>query len=207
MILLAAHGLNAAEIVQKSTDSGRDTGRIWIGTDAWTGWSEIEQTGTEALVMGLTPADRIYTCLPLFHSAGGGLGIGCCFYGGCTVAIKRKFSTRAFWRDCARYKVTVVQYIGELCRYLLSAPPSRHDTAHKVRIAIGNGLRPEIWGQFQERFAVPEVGEFYGATEGNGALCNHCTVPEARGACGRGGWLMKRIMGFKIVAFDVVREE
>ena len=56
MILLAAHGHNAAEIVQKSTDSGRDTGRIWIGTDAWTGWPEIEQTGTEALVMGLTPA-------------------------------------------------------------------------------------------------------------------------------------------------------
>ena len=72
--------------------------------------------------------------------------------------------------------------------------------------SAGNGLRPEIWGQFQERFNVPEVGEFYGATEGNGALCNHCTVPEARGACGRGGWLMKRIMGFKIVAFDVVEE-
>ena len=33
------------------------------------------------------------------------------------------------------------------------------------RIAIGNGLRPEIWEQFQERFNVPEIGEFYGATE------------------------------------------
>jgi len=78
-----------------------------------------------------------------------------------------------------------VQYIGELCRYLLASPPTPFDKAHHVRIAIGNGLRPDIWDQFQTRFNIPEIGEFYGATEGNAALVNHCRTKEAQGACGR----------------------
>lgn len=62
------------------------------------------------------------------------------------------------------------QYIGEICRYLLAVPPGPNDKAHKVRIIIGNGLRPQIWQDFIERFNVKRVLEFYGATEGNSNL-------------------------------------
>jgi len=151
--------------------------------------------------------DIVYTCLPLFHSAGGGLGIGLMLYTGCSVVIKRKFSAREFWNDCVRYKCTVVQYIGELCRYLLNPEPVAAEKQHRVRIAIGNGLRPEIWGEFQDRFNIPEIGEFYGSTEGNAALINHCTSPETRGAVGRYGTLMMKITGVRLVKFDVVEEE
>lgn len=151
--------------------------------------------------------DRIYCTLPLYHSAGGGCGVGMMLYGGATLIIKRKFSARAFWSDCQKYNATVVQYIGELCRYLLSAPPSPADRAHRVRIAIGNGLRPDIWAEFQERFGVPQIGEFYGATEGNMALVNHCVTKEDRGAVGRMGWLMKKVMGIKLAKFDIEEEE
>lgn len=65
----------------------------------------------------------------------------------------------------------VAQYIGEICRYLLRQPPSPHDTAHQVRLMIGNGLRPEIWSEFVERFQIKNVGEIYGSTEGNCGLC------------------------------------
>jgi acyl-CoA synthetase (AMP-forming)/AMP-acid ligase II len=107
--------------------------------------------------------DTIYTCLPLFHSAAG--VIGCSFLlNGCTMALRRKFSARSFFEDCAKHGATVVQYIGELCRYLLASPISPHDQAHRVRVAIGNGLRPEIWKEFQERFNIPEVLEFYGVS-------------------------------------------
>ena len=155
----------------------------------------------------LRPSDRIYTCLPLYHTAGGGLGIGCMLYGGCTVVLRRKFSASSFFQDCAHYKCTVVQYIGELCRYLLATPPSLADKAHRVRIAIGNGLRPEIWSKFQSRFGIKQIGEFYGATEGNGALANHCVDTASVGAVGRMGTLMKRVSGMKIARFDVVEEE
>jgi solute carrier family 27 fatty acid transporter 1/4 len=61
----------------------------------------------------------------------------------------------------------VAQYIGEICRYLLSAPERPEDKAHKVQLMFGNGLRPQIWENFVNRFNVANIGEFYGATEGN----------------------------------------
>ena len=64
------------------------------------------------------------------------------------------------------------QYIGEICRYLLSAPQAPEDRSHNVEIMWGNGLRPSIWQQFQERFGVKFIGEFYGATEGNSNVLN-----------------------------------
>jgi acyl-CoA synthetase (AMP-forming)/AMP-acid ligase II len=151
-------------------------------------------------------SDVVYTVLPLFHSAGGGLGIGMMMYRGCTVVLRKKFTAKKFFEDCAKHNITVVQYIGELCRYLLATPPSEFDKKHKVRIAIGNGLRPEIWDAFQTRFNIPEIGEFYGATEGNAALVNHCRTKEAQGACGRQGWLAKKIMKNRFARFDVENE-
>jgi len=111
-----------------------------------------------------------------------------------------------FFQDCAKHNVTVVQYIGELCRYLLATPASEWDKKHKVRIAIGNGLRPEIWDAFQTRFNIPEIGEFYGATEGNMALLNHCRSKDAQGACGRQGWVYRKIAKNRFARFDVENE-
>jgi len=151
--------------------------------------------------------DRIYTVLPLYHSAGGILGIGMTFTTGATMILREKFSSTYFWDDCRKYKATIIQYIGELCRYLLDTPRGKNDNKNNVRLAVGNGLRPEIWAEFQKRFGIPEVGEFYGATEGNLSLMNYCTVPEAQGAVGRTGSLMKKIVRMKLVKYDVVNEE
>ena len=59
------------------------------------------------------------------------------------------------------------QYIGEIARYLLAQPEKAVEKQHQVSIAYGNGLRPQIWRQFQQRFHIERIGEFYGATEGN----------------------------------------
>jgi len=61
----------------------------------------------------------------------------------------------------------VGQYIGEICRYLLAQPSRQFDRQHRVRVMFGNGLRPQIWNEFKERFGIERIGEFYGATEGN----------------------------------------
>ena len=75
----------------------------------------------------------------------------------------------------------MVQYIGEICRYLLAQPERHTDTANPVNIAVGNGLRPEIWNQFTTRFGIARVAEFYAATEGPGACGNHDNKPGAVG--------------------------
>ena len=54
-----------------------------------------------------------------------------------------------------------------MCRYLLATPPRPEDTQHKLRVVFGNGLRPQIWEDFVKRFKIPQIAEFYGATEGN----------------------------------------
>jgi len=64
--------------------------------------------------------------------------------------------------------VTLIQYIGELCRYLVNAPEDPLDKDNKVRLMFGNGLRPDIWRKFQERFGVKTVFEAYTMSEGEG---------------------------------------
>ncbi|WP_439392887.1 long-chain-acyl-CoA synthetase [Bradyrhizobium sp. PMVTL-01] len=141
---------------------------------AWGGW-----------FAGLTDAstdDRLYDCLPLHHSVGGVAAPCSMLCAGGSVAIAEKFSAGGFWRDIERFDCTVFQYIGELCRYLLKAPVSEQETRHRLRLAVGNGLRRDIWEMFVDRFAIPQILEFYAATEGNFSLFN---VDGKPGAIGR----------------------
>lgn len=122
-----------------------------------------------------------YNPLPLYHSAGGVVGVGLMICSGATLVIRQKFSVRNFWKDCIRYDCNGAQYIGEICRYLLSVPESPEDKGHGVKIMWGNGLRPAIWRQFTERFNIKFVGEFYGATEGNSNVLNIDSRPGSVG--------------------------
>ncbi|XP_023307303.2 long-chain fatty acid transport protein 4-like [Lucilia cuprina] len=121
---------------------------------------------------GIRKDDIIYNALPLYHTAGGIVGVGNALIHGCTVALRKKFSATNFWKDCIKYNATCAQYIGELCRYLLNSPTRPEDTQHKLRLMYGNGLRPQIWSQFTTRFNIPSIGELYGSTEGNSNLAN-----------------------------------
>ncbi len=134
---------------------------------------------------GLTDAstdDRLYDCLPLHHSVGGVAAPCSMLYAGGSVVIAEKFSAGSFWDDIERFNCTVFQYIGELCRYLLKAPASEQKARHGLRLAVGNGLRGDIWEMFASRFAIPQILEFYAATEGNFSLYN---VEGKPGAIGR----------------------
>ena len=133
-------------------------------------------------LMDVRSTDRMYNCLPMFHSVGGVLATGAVLAGGGSVVIRERFSARQFWSDVAAWDCTLFQYIGELCRYLLHTEPRPHEAEHRIRMACGNGLRPDVWSAFQERFAIPHILEFYAATEGNVSLVN---VEGKPGAIGR----------------------
>jgi solute carrier family 27 fatty acid transporter 1/4 len=123
----------------------------------------------------------IYTSIPLYHLAGGIMGTSQCLIFNSAMIIKRRFSASQFWPDCIKYKATCAQYIGELCRYLLSQERRDVDRQHQVKLMFGNGLRPQIWREFVDRFQIERIGEFYGSTEGNANIVNFDNTP---GACG-----------------------
>lgn len=120
----------------------------------------------------LSPNDILYNPLPLYHTAGGMLGIGLGIIFGLGVALRRKFSASNYWSDCHKYQCNASNYIGEICRYLLAVHKPGTKMEHSVKKMIGNGLRPEMWKEFVETFHIENVFEFYGSTEGN---CNLST--------------------------------
>ena len=120
----------------------------------------------------LRKGDAVYSPLPLFHSAACIMGVGGCMRSRCTIVIRSKFSASSFSKDCFDHNVVAVQYIGELCRYLIHAAPSEYDARLKVHTMMGNGLAADCWKKFQARYKVQHVVEFYLSTEGNVALFN-----------------------------------
>lgn len=124
------------------------------------------------MMFGMDDSEVVYNTLPLYHTAGGMLGVGLVLQFGITMALRKKFSASNFWTDCIKYNCTSAQYIGELCRFLLLTPSKPEETQHKVRFMFGNGLRPQIWSQFVKRFNIEQIGEIYGATESNANLAN-----------------------------------
>ncbi|RYP12969.1 hypothetical protein DL767_010995 [Monosporascus sp. MG133] len=134
-----------------------------------------------------------------------------CLEAGCTFAIGKKFSTKTFWKEARAYNASMIQYVGETCRYLLAAPPEidpvtgeNMDKKHNVRLAFGNGLRPDVWEKFRDRFDIQTIAEFYGATEGFLAMWNLTHNDYASGAIGRNGWLYGLGMQYRraIIAVD-----
>jgi fatty-acyl-CoA synthase len=132
-------------------------------------------------MMNVEPADRMYNCLPMYHSVGGVQVPGAMLVAGGSVVLREKFSASQFWNDILRWDCTLFEYIGELCRYLLHTDPSPRETEHRIRLACGNGLAAEIWDVFKDRFRIPQILEFYAATEGSVSLFN---VQGKRGAIG-----------------------
>ncbi|HVY14532.1 MAG TPA: long-chain-acyl-CoA synthetase [Rhodopila sp.] len=127
------------------------------------------------------PDDRMYNCLPLYHSVGGVVAVGAMLVCGGSVLIRPKFSASRFWDEVVDGECTLFQYIGELCRYLVNGPPNPRETQHRLRLCCGNGLRGDVWEAFQQRFRIPRILEFYASTEGNVSLYNCQGRPGAIG--------------------------
>uniref|UniRef100_A0A8C6UFV2 long-chain-fatty-acid--CoA ligase n=1 Tax=Neogobius melanostomus TaxID=47308 RepID=A0A8C6UFV2_9GOBI len=156
---------------------------------------------------GVSSKDVIYLNLPLYHTAGFIIGFIGSIETGSTIVLRRKFSASQFWDDCRKHSVTVVQYIGEVMRYLCSTPQRENDKEHKVRLAIGNGVRPEIWREFISRFGNIQIREFYASTEGNVGFVNYV---GKIGAIGRVNFIqsVKPILfPFVLVKYDTERDE
>ncbi|MFJ6025066.1 long-chain-acyl-CoA synthetase [Brevundimonas sp. NPDC092305] len=150
-----------------------------------------------------TDKDVTFNVLPLYHSTGGLVGIGPALLNGGKLVLRKRFSASTFWGDVKSSGATLFVYIGELCRYLVNCPEHADERAHKLRLAFGNGLRPDVWTDFQQRFRIPNILEFYGSTEGNVSVFNFDGKP---GAIGRVPAFLKKQVNFRLVRFDIDTE-
>ena len=134
------------------------------------------------VTLGATCDDVFYCCLPLYHGAAATSVTSTALCAGASIVVRRKFSVREFWPDVRRNGITVFQYIGEICRYLLNQPVVAGEREHSLRYMLGAGLTPESWQRWLERFGPVQVFEGWGATEANANLVN---VDNYVGSCGR----------------------
>lgn len=167
--------------------ASRQTNRKWLSTYYWFG----------KVNMNLNPNDVMYVPLPFYHTNALIVGWPTALAASCTMVMRRKFSVTEFWKDVEKYNVSSFIYIGELCRYLLNAPASDLDKSHRIKKIMGNGLRPDIWHEFKERFQIKNIFEFYGAADGNVGFTNtfnfDCTI----------GWCPTN---FKIIKYNIENE-
>ena len=116
--------------------------------------------------------DCLYNCLPLYHSTGLMLGLCACIHVGASTFIRRKFSASTFWKEAQKFNTTAFVYVGELCRYLSFQDTCDEEINNPISKMVGNGLRPDLWDCFRNRFKVDRICEIYGASEGNGMFMN-----------------------------------
>ena len=151
-----------------------------------------------------TDKDVTFNVLPLYHSTGGLVGIGPALLNGGRLVLRKKFSATTFWPDVKTSGATLFVYIGELCRYLVNSPEQPDERGHKLRLAYGNGMRPDVWPDFQKRFAIPDILEFYGSTEGNVSVFN---FDGKAGSIGRAPWFVKAKVNIRLIQLDVESED
>lgn len=181
--------INLFEVAHKMPDTNLDVTNtlrrsdhfVYIYTSGTTGMPKAAITDHNRfaklfnvinVIKNLNQNDIYYLPLPLFHATGLLACWGAALSAGSSIVIRRKFSAGEFWDDINKYQATIFGYVGEMCRYLLNQPPSATDAQHSLKKMFGNGLRPGIWKEFKQRFQVPHILEFYGASEGNTGFMN-----------------------------------
>jgi fatty-acyl-CoA synthase len=206
---LAGESLTAAEREAPPIDAAA----LYIYTSGTTGLPKAAKVSHYRLMqwshwfagmLDTQPDDRMFNCLPLYHSVGGVVATFATLVNGGAVVLRPRFSASDFWRDVRDERCTLFQYIGELCRYLVNTPHQTIETEHSLRIACGNGLRPEVWVPFQARFKIPRILEYYASTEGNFSLYNCEGQP---GAIGRIPAFLASRLPVALLRFDVEKSE
>ncbi|KAI5291150.1 hypothetical protein KEM52_000244 [Ascosphaera acerosa] len=188
-----------SDSLRRNTDPGAPCGLFY--TSGTTGMPKAVGFTMQRIVLtafksayGKTPGpggDMWYDCMPFYHGTGG-VCVLTSMLTGVGVAMGKKFSVSRFWKDCVDSKATLIVYVGETARYLLVAPPSEYDRAHRVRAAWGNGMRPDVWEKFKERFGVEKIDEFFNSTEGVLVLENPSVNPYSAFCVGHHGAILRR---------------
>lgn len=154
-----------------------------------------------AVTTKATREDVFYVCLPMYHGAAATSVTSTALTAGASIVVRRKFSVREFWNDVQQNDISICQYIGEICRYLLNHDDTvnggRGVKSHRLRCMLGAGLSGDSWLRWIEKFGAMDIYEGWGSTEANTNLIN---LDNYIGSCGRVPDFNKT--NFRLVRFD-----
>jgi acyl-CoA synthetase (AMP-forming)/AMP-acid ligase II len=141
--------------------------------------------GSVAAHHRLTPADRGYCCLPLFHINAEVVGLLGTLAAGACLVVDRKFSRRGFWELIETRQITWINAVPAIITILAMDPPVA--TPGRVRFirSASAPLAPSALRRFEETFGIPVV-ETYGMTEAASMItANPLDGPRKAGSAGR----------------------
>ncbi|CAH2350388.1 very long-chain fatty acid transport protein [[Candida] railenensis] len=158
-------------------------------------------------IMKINKKSNVLTAMPLYHSTAAMLGVCPSLITGACITISQKFSATTFWTQAKLSGSTHMQYVGEVCRYLLHSKPHPDQQAHNITIAYGNGLRKDIWMEFKKRFHIKAIGEFYASTESPIATTNLQYGDYGVGACRKYGSFINFLLSFNQILVKMDPED
>lgn len=149
---------------------------------------------------------NIYTAMPLYHGTASILGVVPALMKGATISIGHKFSLSSYWTQVKLCDCNTIQYVGEVCRYLVDSNElvNEKECYGKIKLAYGNGLRPDIWMKLKQRFGIPAIGEFYSSSEAPFATTCYEDNGIGIGALRNNGYLADKFLSlqYQLVKMD-----
>lgn len=118
-----------------------------------------------AQILELEEGDVLLTTLPLFHTN----ALSAFFQAlltGSTLVVEKRFSASGFLASLERAQATVTYLLGAMVPILLSAPPTEHDSQHRLRRILAPGVPAEAAKTFARRFGT-ELIDGFASTESN----------------------------------------
>ncbi|TWT13580.1 AMP-binding protein [Reyranella sp. CPCC 100927] len=134
--------------------------------------------------LGLTADDRVYTCLPLFHTNALIVQVFGALLLGAPVSMAEIFSASGWVDDIRASDATVTNLLGVMTEFIFKQPETPRDREHNLRIATAVPISPVFGEAFEQRFGVQLI-ELYGSTEANCPLYMPRDIPRRDGSCGK----------------------
>jgi acyl-CoA synthetase (AMP-forming)/AMP-acid ligase II len=141
--------------------------------------------GSVAAHHRLTPADRGYCCLPLFHINAEVVGLLGTLAAGACLVVDRKFSRRGFWELIETRQITWINAVPAIITILAMDPPAAAPERVRFIRSASAPLAPSALRRFEDSFGIPVV-ETYGMTEAASMItANPLDGPRKAGSAGR----------------------
>ncbi len=138
---------------------------------------------TAAQRLEITPDDRFFCCMPLFHANGLFMQIYAALHGGASAYVTKRFSVGQWLDTVIDQGITLTNALGVMPEFIWRSPPTDRDREHRLRAVIALPVAAEWAAAFEQRFGV-RIVQGYGMTEVNMVAYTDPADPVMSGCAG-----------------------
>lgn len=133
---------------------------------------------------GLTPEDRMYVSMPLFHGTALLLQFYSCLLAGIPAYVAKRFAASTWLDEIRQCGATVTYAVGVMPEFVFKQPPRRDDADNPLRLSWSVPVS-DSWGPaFENRFGL-RILQGYGMTEFSVPVWGDPSDPLMPGCAGR----------------------